>query len=126
MLGTFPRFVLSNKQAEMSQFLTYLCWQLLRNANGKRFQESRVLDLFCQICQGLNHVHLNNILHRDLKTANILLTSAGIIKLADFGLDRVMSSTCEMARTQIGTPYYLSPEVMPSLPSSSPPCSVFC
>lgn len=57
-------------------------------------------------------MHANNILHRDLKTANILLTSGGVIKLADFGLARVMSSASDMARTQIGTPYYLSPEVL--------------
>ena len=41
------------------------------------------------ITQGLGHMHGLNILHRDLKTANILLTKAGVIKLADFGIAKV-------------------------------------
>ena len=51
--------------------------QLLRNANGRRFKENKILDLFGQIAQGMYHVHSLNILHRDLKTANILLTREG-------------------------------------------------
>ena len=84
---------------------------LLRNANGRRFKEAKILDLFGQIAQGMYHVHSLNILHRDLKTANILLTREGVIKLADFGIARVMSSDTDMAETRIGTPYYLSPEI---------------
>ena len=47
------------------------------------------------ITQGLGHMHGLNILHRDLKTANILLTKAGVIKLADFGIAKVITLTCE-------------------------------
>ncbi|EKX46902.1 hypothetical protein GUITHDRAFT_55421, partial [Guillardia theta CCMP2712] len=90
--------------------------QLLHNARGRPFKEERVLDLFVQICLGMHHVHSQNILHRDLKTANILLTRQGIIKLADFGIARVMSSETDMAKTMIGTPYYLSPEICEDRP----------
>eukprot|EP00960_Hanusia_phi_P047390 758381-Hanusia_phi.AAC.4 len=90
--------------------------QLLQNARGRPFKEERVLDLFVQICLGMHHVHSQNILHRDLKTANILLTKQGIIKLADFGIARVMSSETDMAKTMIGTPYYLSPEICEDRP----------
>ena len=90
--------------------------QLLRNANGRRFKETKILDLFGQIAQGMYHVHSLNILHRDLKTANILLTREGVIKLADFGIARVMSSDTDMAETRIGTPYYLSPEICEDKP----------
>lgn len=59
----------------------------------------------------MKHVHDRKILHRDLKTQNIFLTSNGMIKVGDFGIAKVLSNTKELARTQIGTPYYFSPEI---------------
>jgi NIMA (never in mitosis gene a)-related kinase len=59
----------------------------------------------------LQHVHDRQIVHRDLKSQNVFLTSKGIVKLGDFGIARVLDGTGDCARTQIGTPYYLSPEI---------------
>ena len=42
----------------------------------------------------------------------MFLTSNGLVKLGDFGVSRVLRNTCELAATQIGTPYYMSPEIM--------------
>jgi NIMA (never in mitosis gene a)-related kinase len=57
-------------------------------------------------------VHDRKILHRDLKSQNIFLTGRQkLIKLGDFGIARVLKHTHENARTAIGTPYYLSPEI---------------
>ncbi|XP_022786792.1 serine/threonine-protein kinase Nek5-like [Stylophora pistillata] len=78
--------------------------------------EDQVLDYFVQICLGLKHVHDRKILHRDLKSQNIFLTKNGIVKLGDFGIARVLHSTMELARTCIGTPYYLSPEICENKP----------
>jgi len=66
----------------------------------------------------MKHVHDRKILHRDLKCQNIFLTKNGIIKLGDFGIARVLSSTRENARTMVGTPYYLSPEIIDNKPYS--------
>jgi len=52
------------------------------------------------------------ILHRDLKGDNIFLTSDNKVKLGDFGIAKVLTQTLEKAKTFIGTPYYLSPEII--------------
>uniref|UniRef100_A0A8D2ALD2 non-specific serine/threonine protein kinase n=1 Tax=Sciurus vulgaris TaxID=55149 RepID=A0A8D2ALD2_SCIVU len=70
-------------------------------------QEDQILDWFVQICLALKHVHDRKILHRDIKSQ---------YKLGDFGIARVLNSTVELARTCIGTPYYLSPEICENKP----------
>jgi len=72
--------------------------------------------MFVQICLALKHVHSRKILHRDLKSQNIFLTKKGVVKLGDFGIAKVLDNTGDVARTQIGTPYYLSPEICEDKP----------
>ena len=85
---------------------------LIKNKRNQLMSETEALRLFVQISLAMKHVHDRKILHRDLKAQNIFLTSAGIIKLGDFGIARVLRNTAELASTQIGTPYYMSPEIM--------------
>jgi NIMA (never in mitosis gene a)-related kinase len=87
-----------------------------RKKMGVLWSESFILDLFVQICVALKHVHDCRILHRDLKTQNIFLTSKGEVKMGDFGISRVLQHTYDCARTAIGTPYYLSPEICQDQP----------
>lgn len=86
----------------------------LRTSSGKPqyFDENEVLNWFTQICLALKHVHDKKILHRDLKSQNLFLTKRGILKLGDFGIARVLSNTKSKAKTVVGTPYYLSPEII--------------
>ena len=74
--------------------------------------ESQVVNITVQVSLALKHVHDRKILHRDLKCANIFLTSTGIVKLGDFGIAKVLRNTGELASTQIGTPYFMSPEIL--------------
>lgn len=80
------------------------------------FSESQVLEWFTQICLGLKHIHDRKILHRDLKGQNIFLTKQGIVKIGDFGIAKVLQNTIQNAKTVVGTPYYLSPEIVQSKP----------
>jgi serine/threonine protein kinase len=80
------------------------------------FDEDRVLTWFTQVACALQHVHALRILHRDLKTQNIFLMKNGDVKLGDFGISRVLTGTMDKATTLVGTPYYLSPEMVNGQP----------
>ncbi|XP_062412789.1 serine/threonine-protein kinase Nek1 isoform X2 [Sardina pilchardus] len=88
----------------------------INSQKGVLFTEEQILDWFVQICLALKHVHDRKILHRDIKSQNIFLTKDGTVQLGDFGIARVLNSTVELARTCIGTPYYLSPEICENKP----------
>ncbi|XP_078533177.1 serine/threonine-protein kinase Nek1 isoform X2 [Lissotriton helveticus] len=88
----------------------------INTQKGVLFSEDQIMDWFVQICLALKHVHERKILHRDIKSQNIFLTKDGTVQLGDFGIARVLNSTVELARTCIGTPYYLSPEICENRP----------
>ena len=90
-----------------------------KKASGSRWSEEEVMRIFVQICLALKHVHQKNILHRDLKSQNIFLTTKGVVKLGDFGIAKVLDKTDAQAQTQIGTPYYLRLTVFLSISFSS-------
>lgn len=69
-----------------------------------------------QICLAIKHIHDRKILHRDLKSQNIFITASGRIKLGDFGIAKVLSKTTDNAKSIVGTPYYLSPEIVENKP----------
>ncbi|XP_040912645.1 serine/threonine-protein kinase Nek5-like isoform X2 [Toxotes jaculatrix] len=93
---------------------------LMKKINMQRgvpFTEEQIVGWFVQICLGLKHIHDRKILHRDIKSQNIFLTNRGMkAKLGDFGIARMLNNTMELARTCVGTPYYLSPEICESRP----------
>uniref|UniRef100_A0A671VTI7 non-specific serine/threonine protein kinase n=1 Tax=Sparus aurata TaxID=8175 RepID=A0A671VTI7_SPAAU len=65
-----------------------------------------------QTLQALIYLHDNNIIHRDLKAGNILLTLDGDVKLADFGVSAKNTKTLQRRDSFIGTPYWMAPEVV--------------
>ena len=80
------------------------------------FSEDQILDYITQICLALQHIHKKKIIHRDLKSGNIFLMKSGIVKLGDFGIAKGLQSTWEKAKTLVGTPYFLSPEIITNKP----------
>ncbi|XP_054423228.1 serine/threonine-protein kinase Nek9 isoform X1 [Pteronotus mesoamericanus] len=77
----------------------------------KLFEEEMVVWYLFQIVSAVSCIHKAGILHRDIKTLNIFLTKANLIKLGDYGLAKKLNSEYSMAETLVGTPYYMSPEL---------------
>mmetsp|Transcript_35700 Transcript_35700/g.83571 ORF Transcript_35700/g.83571 Transcript_35700/m.83571 type:complete len:456 (+) Transcript_35700:131-1498(+) len=90
--------------------------QAIKASQGNLFPESKIVEWFVQVCFALKHVHDRKVLHRDLKTQNIFLMATGQVKLGDFGIAKVLDATKDYAKTMVGTPYYLSPEIIEDRP----------
>ncbi len=91
-----------------------------------RLPWEEVIEYGLQICQALAHAHKNNVIHRDLKPANLLLTRAGQIKLADFGLALVTDGDrLTAAGKTMGTFLYMSPEQIRGKPPLSPQSDLY-
>jgi serine/threonine-protein kinase len=76
-----------------------------------RLSEKETLKISRQVAEALRHAHSNNIIHRDIKPHNIMITEDGIVKVTDFGIARAStSSTINNASNVIGSVHYFSPE----------------
>ncbi|KAL5669359.1 hypothetical protein ACJX0J_021580, partial [Zea mays] len=82
-------------------------------------QDSQVSAYTRQILNGLHYLHRRNVLHRDIKCANILVDASGLVKLADFGLAKEMSILSQ-AKSSKGTVYWMAPEVAKAKPHGPP------
>uniref|UniRef100_A0A669AXF8 non-specific serine/threonine protein kinase n=1 Tax=Oreochromis niloticus TaxID=8128 RepID=A0A669AXF8_ORENI len=79
---------------------------------GQRLQEPVIAYILCSALLGLQHLHNNRIIHRDVKGNNILLTTEGGVKLVDFGVSAQLTSARLRRNTSVGTPFWMAPEVI--------------
>jgi len=84
--------------------------------SGRMKDLSAAVDIFAQICNGLEHAHDQGILHRDIKPSNVMLTTdtrgQTVVKIVDFGLAKIEGAEQSLTSTgvRIGSPLYMSPE----------------
>lgn len=97
----------------------YIVMELVRGVTLKKYikghdgyiPNDEIIEIAKQIALGLEHAHANRIIHRDIKPHNILINEDGIVKVADFGIARaVTSSTIVTPKEAIGSVHYSSPE----------------
>jgi len=81
------------------------------------FTENELLNIYLQIASGLKAIHAKQIIHRDLKSANIFITQNNdlILKIGDFNVSKKIDYL-NLKNTQTGTPYYASPEIWENRP----------
>jgi serine/threonine-protein kinase len=77
---------------------------------GRPLALASALEWFAQLLAALGFAHAHGVVHRDIKPANLLVSEQGRLKVADFGVAHVESSTLTLAGAMIGTPCYMSPE----------------
>ncbi len=82
------------------------------NSKGERLSFKEAINFSMQICRALEHAHSKHVVHRDIKPHNIVLTSNGKIKVADFGIARAANNntTVDSVTHAVGSAHYLSPE----------------
>jgi len=79
---------------------------------------STVLEIVSQVAAALDHAHAKGIVHRDVKPANVMIEADGTVKVMDFGLARIDSSTLTAAGEILGSASYMAPELVVGRPAS--------
>ena len=67
-------------------------------------------QILCQICDGLSQLHINGIVHRDIKPGNVMITDDGTVKIIDYSISRLIKPEQRKDTTVLGTAGYASPE----------------
>jgi len=97
--------------------LAYVAMELLDGSDltpyikkDKLLPVKELLRIIGSVAEGLAFAHEKGIIHRDIKPANIMLLKDGTVKVADFGIARISTSSATQTGTVLGTPSYMSPE----------------
>ncbi|XP_066595242.1 neither inactivation nor afterpotential protein C isoform X2 [Prorops nasuta] len=81
-------------------------------ASNKKMREEHIAYILKEIIKALVHLHEHNVIHRDIRGNNIMLTKEGGVRLVDFGLSRNIEGEMGQRRTCIGSPSWMAPEVV--------------
>ncbi|KAI3692585.1 hypothetical protein L6452_32403 [Arctium lappa] len=100
-------------------------FKLLHRSNVQ-LDEKRRMRMALDVAKGMNYLHTSNpiIVHRDLKTPNLLVDKNWVVKVCDFGMSRMKHNTFLSSKSTAGTPEWMAPEVLRNEPSNEK-CDVY-
>jgi tRNA A-37 threonylcarbamoyl transferase component Bud32 len=115
---THPHIVTIHDVVEASEEgLAFIAMEYVRGTNlklllqgGQPMSLATALDIVSQVGDALDYAHANRVIHRDVKPANILITTENRVKITDFGIARLESSNLTQEGQLLGTPNYMAPE----------------
>lgn len=85
---------------------------LLKARKPRTLEENEIAIVMLNVVRGLAYLHDQHVIHRDIKSANILIHEQGMAKIADFGVSAQIGGALSKASTVIGTPLFMAPEVL--------------
>jgi serine/threonine protein kinase len=102
---------------------SYIAMEYIEGKNIKsllvektRFAFEQVSEIVAEVADALDYAHRKGIIHRDVKPANIIITTDGKVKITDFGIAKIASSNLTTTGQFLGTPNYMSPEQVSGSP----------
>ena len=95
----------------------YIVMELIEGISLKQYMEKKgvlnwkeTLHFAIQIAKALDHAHSKGLVHRDIKPHNVMVLKTGAVKVADFGIARMMSNSTTLTKEALGSVHYISPE----------------